>query len=91
MVLVDPSTGEHQIDWEWSSLANGLAPAHFSLPGDETTYDLSGQAEPLMEIFRILRAHGVPLGQRLDARSNAAASQQLQAVVRRAVASPTAE
>ncbi|MFV8319973.1 SHOCT domain-containing protein [Mycobacterium sp. 23] len=84
VVLVDPSTGEHQIDWERSSLVNGLVPAHFSLPGDDRTYDLSGQAGPLMEIFGILRDHGIPLSQMVDVRSNPAAGQQLQAVVRRA-------
>lgn len=88
VVLVDPVTGEHQIDWERSSLVNGLVPAHFTLPGpsqsSDRTYDLSGQAEPLMEIFGILRSHGIPLSQLVDARSNPAAGQQLQAVVRRA-------
>ncbi|WP_310773316.1 SHOCT domain-containing protein [Mycobacterium sp. Z3061] len=84
VVLVDPSTREHQIDWERSSLVNGLVPAHFSLPGDDRTYDLSGQAGPLMEIFGILRDHGIPLSQMVDVRSNPAAGQQLQAVVRRA-------
>lgn len=88
VVLVDPTTREHQIDWERSSLVNGLVPAHFSLPDDDHTYDLSGQAEPLMEIFRILRAHGIALSQLVDARADPALGRQLQAVVRRAVAPP---
>lgn len=37
-----------------------------------------------MEIFGILRSHGIPLSQMVDARANPAAGQQLQAVVRRA-------
>lgn len=88
VLLVDPATREYQIDWERSSLVNGLVPAHFSLPGDDRSYDLSGRPEPLMEIFGILRAYGVPLGQVIDVRSNAAVAQQLQAVVRRAVDAP---
>lgn len=87
VVLVDPSTREHQIDWERSSLVNGLVPAHFSLPDDGRTHDLSGQAGPLMEIFGILRDHGIALSQMVDVRSNPAAGQQLQAVVRRAATS----
>jgi hypothetical protein len=89
VVLVDPTTKEYQIDWERSSLVNGLVPAHFSLPGDDRSYDLTGRAEPLMEIFGILRAHNIPLSELVDARSNPAAARELQAVVRRAVASPT--
>jgi hypothetical protein len=86
MVLVDPTTGKHRIDWERSALVNGLVPAQFTLTEDNRTYDLSGQAGPLMEILQILKANNVPLNQAGDIRSNPALRQQIQAVVRRVAA-----
>ena len=41
VVLVNPATQEYQIDWERSSLVNGLVPAQFTLADDNKTYDLS--------------------------------------------------
>src|ERR1700753_4382497 len=61
VVLVNPTTQEYQIDWERSALVNGLMPAQFTVAEDNRTYDLSGQAGPLMEILQILKATGVPL------------------------------
>lgn len=84
VVLVNPTTQEYQIDWERSALVNGLVPAQFTLAEDNKTYDLSGQAGPLMEILQILKANNVPLNQMVDIRSNPALRQQVQAVVRRA-------
>ncbi|BBZ49474.1 SHOCT domain-containing protein [Mycobacterium heidelbergense] len=84
VVLVNPTTQEYQIDWERSALVNGLVPAQFTLAEDNKTYDLSGQAGPLMEILQILKANNVPLNQMVDIRSNPAPRQQIQAVVRRA-------
>ena len=84
VVLVNPTTQEYQIDWERSALVNGLMPAQFTLAEDNKTYDLSGQAGPLMEILQILKANGVPLNRMVDIRSNPALRQQVQAVVRRA-------
>ncbi|MFI7127219.1 hypothetical protein ACIBQ1_16095 [Nonomuraea sp. NPDC050153] len=89
-VLVDPATHEHQIDWERSALVNGLVPAKFSLAEDGRTYDLSGQAGPLMEILQLLKANGVPLNGMMDVRSRPELRQQIQAVVRRAAARPAA-
>ena len=86
VVLVDPTTQQYLIDWERSSLVNGLLPAQFTLAEDNKTYDLSGQAGPLMEILQILKANGIPLNRMVDIRSNPALRQQVQAVVRRAVA-----
>jgi hypothetical protein len=86
VVLVDPATSQFQIDWERSSLINGQAPATFSIAEDNTTYDLSGQVEPLMEIFQILKANGIGINRMVDLRSNPAARAQVQAVVRRAAA-----
>src|ERR1700738_4318793 len=84
VVLVDPATNKFQIDWERSALVNGLMPAQFTLAEDNRTYDLSGQAGPLMEILQILKANNIPLNRMVDIRSNPALRQQVQAVVRRA-------
>ncbi|MBJ7464685.1 MAG: SHOCT domain-containing protein [Mycolicibacterium sp.] len=85
-VLVDPATSEFQIDWERSALINGQVPATFSIAEDNTTYDLSGQAEPLMEILQILKANGIGMNSMVDLRANPGARAQVQAVVRRAAA-----
>lgn len=84
VVLVNPTTNEYRIDWERSALVNGLVPAQFTVAEDNKTYDLSGQAGPLMEILQILKANNVPLNRMVDIRSNPALRQQVQAVVRRA-------
>lgn len=85
VVLVNPTTNEYRIDWERSALVNGLMPAQFTVAEDNRTYDLSGQAGPLMEILQILKANNVPLDRMVDIRSNPALRGQIQAVVRRAV------
>jgi hypothetical protein len=84
VVLLDPATQEYQIDWERSALVNGLVPAQFTVAEDNRTYDLSGQAGPLMEILQILKDNNVPLNRMVDIRSNPGLRQQIQAVVRRA-------
>jgi hypothetical protein len=84
VVLVDPATNKYQIDWERSGLVNGLVPAQFTVAEDNKTYDLSGQAGPLMEILQVLKANGIPLNRMVDVRSNPALRQQIQAIVRRA-------
>lgn len=89
VVLVDPATNQYQIDWERSALVNGLVPAEFTVAEDNRTYDLTGQAEPLMEILRLLKANGIPLNRMVDVRSNPALRQQLQSIVRRAAAQPS--
>ncbi|MBV9516066.1 MAG: SHOCT domain-containing protein, partial [Mycobacteriaceae bacterium] len=89
VVLVDPTTNRFQIDWERSALVNGLVPAQFTLSDDNRTYDLSGQAGPLMEILRLLKANGIPLNRMVDVRTNPALRQQIQEVVRRAAAAQT--
>ncbi|BDX34176.1 membrane protein [Mycobacterium antarcticum] len=87
VVLVDPATNEYQIDWNRSALVGGMMPAQFTLAEDgNRTYDLSGQAGPLMEIMQILKANGVPLNGTIDIRSNPAVRQQVMNVVRRAAA-----
>ncbi len=86
VVLVDPATQEYQIDWERSALINGLVPATFTIAEDNRTYDLSGQTGALMEILQILKANGIGMNNMIDLRTNPAARQQVQAVVRRAAA-----
>jgi hypothetical protein len=86
VALVDPATNQYQIDWERSALVGGMMPATFTIAEDDKTYDLSGQAGPLMEILQILKANGISMNNMIDLRSNPAARQQVQAVVRRAAA-----
>lgn len=86
VVLVDPTTNDYQIDWERSALVSGLMPATFTVAEDNRTYDLSGQTEPLMEILQVLKANGISMDNMIDLRSNPAARQQVQAIVRRAAA-----
>jgi Short C-terminal domain len=90
VALVDPTTNEYQIDWERSALVGGVMPANFTIAEDNKTYDLSGQAGPLMEILQILKANGIGMNNMIDLRSNPAARQQVQAVVRRAAAAQQA-
>jgi hypothetical protein len=84
VALVDPATQQFQIDWERSALVNGLVPATFTIAEDNRTYDLSGQTGALMEILQILKANGIGMNNMIDLRSNPAARQQVQSVVRRA-------
>jgi hypothetical protein len=65
-------------------------PANFTIAEDNKTYDLSGQAVPLMEILQILKANGIGMKNMIDLRSNPAARAQVQAVVRRAAAAQQA-
>src|SRR6478609_733778 len=62
----------------------GLVPATFTIAEDNRTYDLSGQTGALMEILQILKANGIGMNNMIDLRSNPAARQQVQAIVRRA-------
>jgi hypothetical protein len=84
VVLVDPATNNFQIDWQRSALVAGMVPAQFALAEDGRTYDLSGQAGPLMEIMQILKANNVPMNGSIDIRSNPVVRQQVMDVVRRA-------
>lgn len=81
VVVVDPTTQKHKIDWDRSALVNGLAPMKFTVAEDDKTYDLSGQTGPVMEVLQILKANN--FGLNADIRSNPAARQQVLAVLRR--------
>jgi hypothetical protein len=89
-VLVDPSDNSFQIDWERSGLLSGLMPATFTLAEDNRTYDLTGQAGPLMEILQILKANNIDMSNMIDLRANPVARQPVQDVVRRAAAGRSA-
>ena len=84
VVIVDPSTGQYEIDWQASGLINGVVPAQFTSVEDNKTYDLSGQVGPLMEILQIYKANKLPSSGQVDLRSYPAVRQQIMAVVRRA-------
>ena len=90
VALVDPTTNRFVIDWPRSALVSGVVPATFELAEDGRVYDLTGQTEPLLEVLRILRTHGIGLESTLDLRADPAARQQVQEVVRRAAGPATA-
>jgi len=86
VVWVDPNTRDFEIDWQASALISGVVPAQFQSTEDHQTYDLSGQAGPLMEIMQIYKANNLPFGGTLDIRNYPTVRQQVMAVVRRAAA-----
>jgi hypothetical protein len=62
VVLVDPNTHDYEIEWQASGLIVGALPAQFTSIEDNKTYDLTGQAGPLMEILQIYKANNLPFG-----------------------------
>jgi hypothetical protein len=86
VVVVDPNTREYEIEWQASALIAGVLPAQFTSAEDNRTYDLSGQAGPLMQILQIYKANKLPFGGRIDLRSYPNVRQQVMEVVRRAAA-----
>jgi hypothetical protein len=91
VVLVNPDTHDFEVDWERSALVNGLVAARFTVTEDNKTYDLTGQAEPLLEILQLFKDNGIPLGGPSDLRSaDPALRQRLNDMVRRAAAAQPA-
>ena len=90
VALVDPATQKYEIDWNASALIAGVVPAQFTSDQDGRTYDLRGQAGPLMQILQILRANGIPMDGTIDIRSNPVVRQQVLDIVRRAGAAQPA-
>lgn len=84
VALVEPDTQKYEIDWDASALIAGVVPAQFSVAEDNKTYDLRGQAGPLMEIMQVLRANNIPINGAIDIRSNPVVRQQVMDIVRRA-------
>ena len=90
VALVEPATQKYEIDWNASALIAGVVPAQFTSDRDGRTYDLRGQAGPLMQILQILRANGIPMDGTIDIRSNPAVREQVLDIVRRAGAAQPA-
>lgn len=61
-----------------------MVPAQFTLDEDGRTYDLSGQAVPLMQIMQVLKANNIPMQGTIDMRSNPVVRKQVMAIVRNA-------
>lgn len=88
VALVEPGTNRYEIDWDASALLAGVVPAVFTLDGDNATYDLTGQAGPLMQILQVLHANRIPVTGSIDIRSNPVVRQQVMDIVRRAGSAP---
>ncbi|MCB0933033.1 MAG: SHOCT domain-containing protein [Mycobacterium sp.] len=91
VALVEPGTQKYEIDWNASALIAGVVPAEFTLEEDHKTYDLTGQAGPLMEILMVLHANRIPVSGNIDIRSNPVVRQQIMAIVRRSASGRAAE
>jgi hypothetical protein len=49
-------TKQYEIDWQASALVAGVVPMQITSSEDHKSYDLTGQAGPLMEILQIYQA-----------------------------------
>lgn len=83
VVLVAPGTEQFQIDWQRSALLNGQVPAKFTSSSQGREYDLTGQAGPLFEIMKVLKANGIGTDGVVDIRSNPVVRQQIDAILRK--------
>lgn len=83
VALVQPGTQEYEIDWDASAVIAGAVPAQFTLDEDGKTYDLTGQAGPLLQILSTLHLNGIALSPTMDIRSNPAVRRQVMDIVRR--------
>jgi hypothetical protein len=83
VVLMDPATRDCEIDMQASALVSGVMPMQFAVAEDDRTYDITGQAGPVMEILQVLRSHGIPFGGSFDLRSNPVVREQVLEIVRR--------
>ena len=54
VALVEPGTTNYEIGWDASALIAGVVPAQFTIDEDHSTYDLTGQSGPLMQILQVL-------------------------------------
>jgi hypothetical protein len=82
VVLMDPATRDCEIDMQASALVSGVMPMQLAVAEDNRTYDITGQAGPVMEILQILRSNGIPFGGSLDLRSNPVVREQVLEIVR---------
>jgi len=86
VALVEPGTQRYEIDWNASALIAGVVPAQFTMDEDQTTYDITGEAGPLMQILQLLHANRIPMTGNIDIRSNPVVRQQVMDIVRSAAA-----
>ncbi|WP_246833427.1 SHOCT domain-containing protein [Williamsia sp. 1138] len=87
-VLVDPYSGQFEIDWQRTSLLAGSAPARFTDTDTGREFDLSGHSDALMEIMSVFKNNNIPFGGTVDLRSNPVARQQVMDIVRRVGGQP---
>jgi hypothetical protein len=90
VVLLDPATRECEIDLQASALVGGVMPMQLAVAEDERTYDITGQAGPVMEILQVLRANRIPFGGSFDLRSNPVVREQVVEILRRNAAAQPA-
>lgn len=83
VVLVAPGTEQFQIDWQRTALLSGQVPAKFTSSSQGREYDLTGQAGPLFEIMKVLKANGIGTDGVVDIRSNPVVRQQIDAILRK--------
>jgi len=88
VALVEPGTQNYEIDWDASALVAGVVPGQFTSDEDGRTYDLTGQAGPLLSILQVLHANGIPLHGSVDLRSHPVVREQVLAIVREAATAP---
>ncbi|MGV9712919.1 hypothetical protein ACWDTI_19910 [Gordonia sp. NPDC003424] len=81
-VVADPGSHEVDIDWQATAAIVGSVPMRISSQTGET-YDLTGQAEPILEIFEILRRNGISTQGAIDLRSEPRVRDEVAAVARR--------
>jgi hypothetical protein len=90
VVLMDPATRDCEIDLQASALVSGVMPMQLAVAEDNRTYDITGQAGPVMEILQVLRANGIPFGGSFDLRSNPVVREQVVEILRRNAAAQAA-
>ena len=90
VVLMDPATRDCEIDLQASALVSGVMPMQLAVAEDDRTYDITGQAGPVMEILQVLRSYGIPFGGSFDLRSNPVVREQVVEILRRNAAAQQA-
>jgi len=82
VVLVDPAMHDCEIDMQASALVSGVMPMQFTIAEDNRTYDITGQAGPVLEILQVLRSHGLPFGGSFDLRAYPVVREQVLEILR---------
>ncbi|MDR2279319.1 MAG: SHOCT domain-containing protein [Gordonia sp. (in: high G+C Gram-positive bacteria)] len=82
-VFVGDDGRSASIDWDATGLYAGTMPAKFESSADGRTYDLTGNAEALVQIIDVMRRNGIALNSMVDVRSNSAVRDEVMAIVHR--------